>query len=90
MLTLAYRRGRGITWPEFFLLLIAIVIVYPDVIAERVAGVFGNVADTFHIFVVEVLGLAGMTAFTVWLVPRYPKFEWWVPIAGWLRCSGFG
>lgn len=77
------RFGRSkLDWYDYVLLGLALVIVYPDKVVGWWNGCTGRAFRWLHVVVLEVFAVALMCAFMLWLMPIYPKLEWWYPVMG--------
>ncbi len=74
------RRGR-LNWYDLVFLVLALVIVYPDTIREKISEAIDKPLGFRSILLLELLALSAM-AFSTWLLmPHYPNLEWWHPAA---------
>lgn len=73
-------RGRGGEWYDFMLIGLAALIVYPDKILEWLSTCTGRALGWGHLILIEVVAIVLMIAVMLWLLPLYPKLEWWRPL----------
>lgn len=73
-------RNRGGAWYDFVLIGIAALIVYPDKVLEWAGERTGRSFGWLHLILLEVIAIALMIGATLWLMPMYPKLEWWRPL----------
>ena len=76
---MAFRRGR-IDWYDVIFITLAAAIVYPDKFLEWLSERTGWALGWLHVVLIEVGAIGLMVVAMVWLMPLYPKLEWWYPV----------
>ncbi len=67
-------------WYDIVLVALAAAIVYPDKVLEWLSERTGRAFGWFHVVVLEVVAITSMGVTMLWLMPMYPKLEWWHPV----------
>lgn len=74
-----YRRGR-FDWYDPILIGLAALIVYPDVVLNWIGDRIGRTFGWIHLVLLEVAAIGSMIGLTAWLMPQYPRLQWWYPL----------
>ena len=72
--------GHSLHFYNVVLFPLAFAAVHPDRVAEWIAERFGEPCNWLHAIGAEILILALTVLAMCWLMPSYPKLEWWLPL----------
>lgn len=70
-----YRVSR-LHWYDLILLLMAVLIIYPDKVAEWIGDAIGRELNWAHAILIASLGICGGAGAMLWLMPMYPELKW--------------
>lgn len=74
-----FRRGSW-QWYDVIFLLLAFVIVWPDMVLDWISERTGKAYGFWHIVLVEVLAVGLIVVALALLMPVYPRLQWWFPL----------
>lgn len=73
-------RRTDLHWYDAIFLGLAAAIVYPDWILEWLRARTGRTLGWVHLILIEVVAVVLAVVAVVFLMPLYPKLEWWHPL----------